>query len=127
LHRREAAEAVIFSLTNVTIWADKGFLGEDWQTLIRQQTGNRIWTVKRTNQKQQNPLAFDHLLNRIRERIETTFNEVQNTGRNLERLLAKTVVGLCIRVLAKMTSHLLKYLLRRDFGIEVQTFEQLTF
>ena len=127
LEEREAAEAVVFSLSHCDLFGDKGFLGEDWQALIHDLTGNRVWTVKRNNQHVQNPVAFDALLNRIRERIEGVFNEVQNTGRNLERLLAKTIVGLCTRIIAKMTSHALKLLLRRDFGINVQTFEVASF
>jgi hypothetical protein len=123
LEERQTAEAVVFSVADCDLFGDKGFLGEDWQALIRDLTGNRIWTVKRENQRLQNPAAFDSLLNRVRERIEGAFNEVQNTGRNLEGLLAKTIVGLCTRVIAKMTSHALKLLLRRDFGINVQTFE----
>jgi hypothetical protein len=123
---REAAEAVLFYLSNCDIFGDKGFVGEEWQAFIHQQTGNRIWTVKRTNQHVQNPAAFDALLNSIRERIEGAFNEIQNTGRNLERLLAKTIVGLCTRVIAKLTSHVLKLLLRRDFGIDVQTFQTIS-
>lgn len=123
---REAAEAVLFYLSNCDIFGDKGFIGEEWQALIRQQTGNRIWTVKRTNQHVQNPVAFDALLNSIRERIEGVFNEIQNTGRNLERLLAKTIVGLCTRVIAKLASYVLKLLLRRDFGIDVQTFQTMS-
>ena len=120
---RDAAETMVAYLADCDLFADKGFLGGDWQAEIRAQTGNRVWTAKKVNQAQQNPLAFDRLLNSVRERIEGTFNELQNTGRNLERLLTKTIVGLCTRVIAKMTSHVLKYLLRRDFGIDVQTFE----
>jgi transposase len=122
---RDAAEAVVDCLAHAHIWADKGFLGEHWQANIREQTGNRVWTAKRVNQQDQNPKTFDALLNRIRERIESAFNEIQNTGRNIERLLTKTVVGLCTRVIAKMASHALKYLLRRDFGIDVQTFTEV--
>lgn len=122
LDERDAAEAVLFSLFHCDLFGDKGFIGEEWQALMRDLTGNRIWTVKRANQHDQNPPAFDTLLNSIRERIEGAFNEIQNTGRNLERLLAKTVLGLATRVIAKMTSHALRLLLRRDFGIDVQTF-----
>lgn len=68
--------------------------------------------------------ALDLWLNTLRERIEGVFNEIQNTGRNLERLLRKTILGLATHVAAKMTSHLLKLLLRRQFGIDVQTFTQ---
>jgi len=66
---------------------------------------------------------LDRWLNSARERIEGVFHELTNTGRNLERLLAKTIVGLCTRVIAKMASHALKYLLNFQFGIKVQTFE----
>ena len=62
----------------------------------------------------------------VRVRIEGAFHEIQNTGRNIERLLAKTVVGLCTRVIAKMTSHFLRNLLRVDSGVDVQTFEMST-
>lgn len=123
LDERLAAEGVIDYLASTDIFADKGFLGCEWQTQILVQTNNRIWTPKRKNQYVQNTKAFDRWLSKIRERIEGVFHEVQNTGRNLERLLAKTVVGLCTRVITKMTSHLLRHLLLVDFGIQVQSFQ----
>ena len=120
---RVAAEEVLTQLEGCEIFGDKGFIGAEWQQEIKQRTGNRIWTPKRSNQKEQNPAWFDQQLKRVRERIEGTFNELQNTGRNLERLLAKTLIGLTTRVIAKLTSYTLKQLLRRSFGIEVQTFQ----
>ena len=120
---RAAAEEVLDFLRRCDIFGDKGFLGQEWQREVKEQTGNRVWTVKRVNQKEQNPKSFDRWLNSVRERIEGSFNELQNTGRNLERLLTKTVSGLTTRVIAKVTSHTLKLLLRRQFGIEVQTFQ----
>src|SRR4030095_6471797 len=123
LDERLAAEAVIDSLATCEIFADKGFLGCEWQMCIFDQTNNRIWTPKRKNQSVQNTKSFDRWLSSIRERIEGVFHEIQNTGRNLERLLAKTVVGLCSRVITKMTSHLLRHLLLVDFGIQVQSFQ----
>ena len=123
LDERLAAEAVIDYLASCDIFADKGFLGHEWQTSIFDQTNNLIWTPKRKNQYIQNSKAFDRWLSSVRERIEGVFHEVQNTGCNLERLLAKTVWGLCTRIIAKMTSHLLRRLLLIDFGINVQTFQ----
>lgn len=117
-----AAEVVLPALTQAQVFGDKGFLGAAWQAQVRAQTGNHVYTPKRRNQHLQNPPAFDQLLCNLRERIEGTFHEIQNTGRHLERLLAKTVVGLCTRLIAKMTSHALKRLLRQHFGIDVQTF-----
>jgi hypothetical protein len=123
---REAAEVVLQHVTDCDIFGDKGFIGDDWQADIRQHTGNRVWTAKRANQTLQNPPEFDRLLNSIREHIEGTFHCLQNTGRNIERLLAKTVQGLCTRVIVKVTCLVLKHLLRRRFAIDVQSFELLS-
>jgi hypothetical protein len=120
---RFAAEAVIDYFAFCDFFADKGFLGLKWQTRIFDQTNNLIWTPRRSNQQYQNAPGLDRWLNSIRERIEGVFHEIQNTGRNLERLLAKTILGLCTRVIAKMTAHLLRHVLRLDFGVNVQTFE----
>lgn len=120
---RVAAEEVLCSLRSCDIFGDKGFIGAEWQQEVKEQSGNRVWTAKRVNQKEQNPRWFDRLLNGVRERIEGSFNELQNTGRNMERLLAKTVVGLSTRVIAKVTSYTLKQLLRNSFGLDVQTFQ----
>lgn len=120
---RDAAEEVLKVLWNCDVFCDKGFLDEDWQREWKDDQGNRIWTPKRVNQHLQNPEGFDRWLNGLRERIEGTFNVVQNTGRNLERLLRKTVLGLITHVIAKVASHTLKLLLRRFYGIDVQTFE----
>lgn len=122
---RKAAEAVIDYFSFCDLFADKGFLGLTWQTQIFDQTNNLIWTPRRSNQLYQNAKGLDRWLNSLRERIEGVFHEVQNTGRNIERLLTKTVLGLCTRVIMKMTSHLLRHLLRIDFYVNVQTFEAI--
>ena len=119
-----AAESVLQFIQGNNILADKGFIGTDWQTEISRTTGNRVSTAKRVNQHQQTSPVFERLLQHFRERIEGVFNEMQNTGRNLERLLRKKVEGLCVHVAAKMASHTLRILLRQLFGIDVLTFEQ---
>ena len=54
------------------------------------------------------------------------FHEIQNTGRNRERLLNKTVAGFATHMAAKISFHTLRLLLRRQFGIDVQTFQSTT-
>jgi len=120
---REAAEAVLVYLRGCQIIGDKGFIGTGWQAQVYAWTQNQIWTPKRNNQYLQNPKGLDRWLNSVRERIEGVFHELTNTGRDLEGLLAKTLVGLCTRVIAKMASHALKHVLNIQFGIKVQTFE----
>jgi hypothetical protein len=123
LDERLAAEAIIDHISGCDLFGDKGFLGLEWQTQIFDQTNNLIWTPRRSNQYVQNAHHLDRWLNSVRERIEGVFHEIQNTGRNIERLLSKTMLGLCTRVIAKMTSHLLRHLLLIDFGVNVQTFK----
>ena len=123
---RRAAEAIIDQISGCDLFTDKGFIGLAWQTQIFDQTNNLIWTPRRSNQYLQNTRSLDHWLSSVRERIEGVFHEIQNTGRNIERLLTKTVLGLCTRIIAKMTSHLLRHLLLIDFGVNVQTFEAVS-
>jgi hypothetical protein len=122
LDERVAAEAVIDHLSYCDLLADKGFIGTEWQTQIFDQTNNLIWTPRRSNQYIHNTAGLDRWLSSVRERIEGVFHEIQNVGRNIERLLAKTVQGICTRVTAKLTSHVLRRLLRIDFGVNVQNF-----
>jgi len=123
IDERKAAEAVLDRITNATIIEDKGFLVVEWQEHVQQQTGNTVITPKRKNKKIRHPDGFRRLLNSVRERIEGAFHELQNTGRNIERLLAKTVTGLVTRIVAKVTAHLFRRILRLQYGIDVQTFQ----
>lgn len=125
LDERLAAETVVDYFSWCDLFADKGFIGLEWQTQIFDQTNNLVWTPKRSNQHYQNAVSLDRWLCSIRERIEGVFHEIQNVGRNIERLLAKTILGLCTRIIAKMTSHILRHLLRIDFNVNVQSFEVL--
>ena len=120
IDERQAAEVLLDRLSGFSLFADKDFLGEDLQNDLRPRTNNQIWTPKRKQQAK----TFEQWLNGLRLRIEGLFNEVQNVGKNIERLLAKTIIGLCSRIVAKMTSHLLKYILRYQFGIDVLTFSK---
>jgi len=42
LDERDAAEAVLFRVKDCDIFADKGFIGEDWQAEMRCHSTNRI-------------------------------------------------------------------------------------
>jgi hypothetical protein len=123
---RKAAETLLEQVNGFDLYGDKGLLGQTWQSKIKRRTGNTIWTPKRKNQLQQQSKVFERWLNGLRLRIEGLFNEIQNVGKNVERLLAKTILGLCARIVAKMTSHLLKYVLRAKYGIDVITFSQVS-
>jgi Transposase DDE domain len=120
---RVAVEGVLQMVQGSDIYGDKGFLDATWQQQLQQRTGNQLWTIKRVNQHQQHSPSLNRWISRIRQRVEGVFHEIQNTGRNPERLLNKTVEGFCVHIAAKIASHTLRTLLRRRFGIDVLTFK----
>ena len=122
---RQAVEGVLEVVKGCDIYRDKGFIGQEWQSEITSSTGNRILTIHRENQHHQNSAQFKRLISRVRQRIEGVFHEIQNTGRNPERLLNKTVDGLAVHMAAKIASHTLRLFLRLQLGIDVLTFQSL--
>ena len=120
---RQAVECVLEVVHNCDIYGDKGFIGQNWQQQITSSTGNKIWTIHRDNQHHQPSASLKPLIAKVRQRIEGVFHEIQNTGRNPERLLNKTVRGLATHMAAKIASHTLRLLLRDPFAIDVLTFQ----
>ena len=120
---RKAVEGVLQVVHGSDIYGDKGFIGQQWQSEVTHSTGNRIWTIQRENQHSQVSSNLKRLISRVRQRIEGVFNEIQNTGRNPERLLNKTISGLATHMAIKMTSHTLRLLLRDRFGVDILTFQ----
>lgn len=123
---RQAIATLFEMLNGVTLIGDKGFIGTEWQAQVEADTDNLIWTPKRKNQHQQQDQPFERWLNQTRERIEGVFHELQNTGRFIERLLAKTVHGLATRLIAKVTAHLVRSRLHSEYQIDVQSFLRLS-
>ena len=113
---RQAVEGVLEVVRNSDIYGDKGFIGQNWQQQINSSTGNKIWTIHRDNQHHQPSTSLKRLIAKVRQRIEGVFHEIQNTGRNPERLLNKTVRGLATHIAAKIASHTLRLLLRDRGG-----------
>jgi len=95
---REAADEILAPPPlGSNAWADKGFIGEEWQAHWSRQ-GVHVWTTKRENQKMQNPPEFDRLLNSVRERIEGAFDILKEGGRSVEHTFTFThVCHLCNR------------------------------
>ncbi len=119
---RDAADEILDTLPRGGhVWSDKGFIGEDWQAAWQAQE-IFVWTAKRDNQKEQNPPAFDQLLNQVRERIEGAYDILKEGGRSVEKTLAITVEGLASRIIAKISSVTLRLFLRKFFGIDVLTY-----
>jgi len=121
---RKAVMSLMETVHQSCIFADKGFIGYEWQAQVKRETKNQILTPQyRTQTSLSSPQQ--RWRNSVRQRIEGVFHELQNTGRSLERLLNKTVDGLVAHVSLKVASHSLRLLLRRHFQIDVLTFSSL--
>jgi hypothetical protein len=119
---RDAADEILDTLPpDSNAWSDKGFIDAEWQADWAEHDIH-VWTTKRKNQKVQNPPEFDRLLNRVRERIAGAFDILKEGGRSVEHTLARTVDGLCTRVIAKIAGGILRLYLRRFFGIDILTY-----
>ena len=119
---RDAADEILETLpAESNVWSDKGFLGAEWQSDWARH-GIHVWTTKRENQLVQNPPEFDRLLNSVRERIEGAFDLLKEGGRPVERTLARTLGGLCTRIIAKIAGGTFRLFLRRFFGIDILTY-----
>ena len=80
----------------------------------------------RDNQHHQPSAPLKRLIAKVRPRIEGVLHEIQNTGRNPERLSNKTVRGLFTHMAAEIASHTLRLFLHARFAIDVLTFQLVT-
>jgi hypothetical protein len=99
---REGALDLLYEYRNLRVLGDKGFLDQVRQSVLQEDTGNRLLTPKRKNQKEQNPTGWDALMNQVRRVIETTFSQGKEYF-NLEKPYARTLWGLISRIIAKLT------------------------
>jgi hypothetical protein len=99
---REGALDLLESYRDRIVFGDKGFLDQLRQALLAELTGNQLLTPKRANQKEQQPPAWEALMNRFRRLIESTFSQGKDCF-GLEKPRARTLWGLLSRLIAKLT------------------------
>ncbi len=98
---REGAMDLLMDYQNLITLGDKGFLDQERQQVLAEECGVLLLTPKRVNQKEQNPKAWDAILNRLRRMIETTFSQAKETF-GLEKPRARTLWGMLSRLIAKI-------------------------
>lgn len=87
-------------LNNCTLIADKGYLSSEYQSDLFSSSRVKLQTPTRSNQK--NHLPFEPVYRRVRKRIETLFAQLCDQFM-LKRNYAKSVMGLSVRLLTKIT------------------------
>jgi hypothetical protein len=101
---REAASTVLEP--GCRYWADKGFFGEACQREWREVEGAEVRATPPRGVRTGWPRAFARRAARLRQLIEVVNSQLVGQFQ-LERSLAKTLVGLVTRVQAKLTAHTL--------------------
>ena len=94
-------------LCSCTLIADKGYLSSTYQLDLFNSCQINLHTPKRTNQQR---LPYPAIFKRMRKRIETLFAQLCDQFM-LKRNYAKTILGLSVRILSKITAvTLLQYI-----------------
>lgn len=87
-------------LNNCTLIADKGYFSSEYQLDLFSSNLVKLHTPTRSNQK--NHLPFEPIYRRVRKRIETLFAQLCDQFM-LKRNYAKSLMGLSVRLLTKIT------------------------
>jgi hypothetical protein len=87
-----------------TVLADKGYIDAAVQTLLAWRSNLHLLTPTRSNQKEQLPGELTAAINHFRQIIETVNSQLVD-HLHLQRNRAKSMGGLCARVMAKLTAH----------------------
>lgn len=88
-------------LNNCTLLADKGYLSSSKQLDLFTECQVKLQTPLRSNQKDYKP--YPVIFRKVRKRIETLFAQLCDQFM-LKRNYAKTVLGLSVRILTKITA-----------------------
>ena len=101
-------------LSNLSILADKGYVGEELKQEMQKQN-ICLFTLKRSNSKEQWSRPLRQLIFKLRRRVETVFSQLSGQL-NAERVRAKSFQGLCTRLVNKILAYNLCISLNSMFG-----------
>ncbi len=101
--------------TDLKVIGDKAYISAEKATELWRYNRIKLQTLPRKNQKQQLSPATRHLVNSIRQIIETVNGQL-NEQFHIETNHAHTFWGLCTRLYSKLTAHTLCIYLNRLFG-----------
>ena len=111
---REGLRDLVDNCSNITILADKGYVGEKLMQEMQEQT-ICLFAPKRSNSKENWPKSVRQLIFKLRRRVETVFSQLSGQL-NAERVLAKSFQGLCTRLVNKVLAYNLCIALNSIFG-----------
>ncbi len=102
-HDVRALEELVETLSGGLALGDKGFIGQERHLRLLETRGICVLTYKRSNQKSRNTTLEKWVLDKYRQRIETTGSQLADLM-HVENLGAKTDIGLAKRLIGAMTA-----------------------
>jgi Transposase DDE domain len=100
------AEDLLAPHTDLTVLADKAFISQAIAERLRAEQRIALLTIPRANQRHQLPASLRRLHNQCRQIIETVNGQLAEQFQ-IEVNHAHTFLGLCTRLLTKLTAHTL--------------------
>jgi len=120
-------EELLSEHTDLTVLADKGYVSAPIAQTLREQNRVSLLALRRTNQHQPLPKALTHVINQVRQLIETVNAQLTDQF-NVERNRAHTFYGLSARLYTKLTAHTLSLYINRLLDkADVLQIKQLAF
>lgn len=111
----KVGEELLANHANLDVIGDKGYVSAETAANLLRQNDIKLLTLPRSNQKQQLPEVVEHLINSVRQIIETVNGQLAEQF-NIERTYAHSFRGLCARLYTKITAHTLCIYINRLLG-----------
>jgi hypothetical protein len=111
----EVGFEVLSEHTHLDVLGDKGYISAEKAAELWRHNRIRLRTLPRRNQKEQLPPEVAHLINSVRQIIETVNGQLTEQF-HIETNHAHTFWGLCTRLCTKLTAHTLCIYLNRLLG-----------
>lgn len=112
---REAAFEVFSKSSHKTVLGDKGYIGDDFSKKISKETNTNIVALKRKNSKNAYPKEMQKIFTAKRRRVETAFSQLTEQF-EINKVYAKTKLGLRTRLVSKIFSHNILYIINTIIG-----------
>lgn len=124
---REGLRDLVQGRTGAVVLADKGYVGEAFTQELASQ-GICLMALKRSNSKTDWPKPVRQMIFKQRRRVETVFSQLSGQL-NAERVIAKSLMGLCTRLSNKILAYNLCLALNSIFNeiCEIEKIKQLIF
>ena len=125
---REAVFELVETNNTLKILGDKGYIDNKLKTALAKENEILLISLKRKNSKHPLEKQLRNALSKARRRIETSFSQLVEQF-NINRVLAKSKLGLMIRIALKVLAHNLSFILNIIIGntINMAQIKQLIF